>query len=308
MASLSLQQILSGHQGAVYAMVTSGEPGVFYTAGGDRIVARWDLQGSSPQEGVMVARAAEVVYSLCLLSEQGLLLVGQAEGGVHAIDLDSRKEVRLLQNHSAPVFSLVSIPEHGLLASVSGDGTIAWLTRDLEVRSRVRLTDKKMRCLVVHPSGDFALAGCGDGSIVQLSLPEGKIENRFQAHQIDFSVNAIAFSPDGAFFMTGSRDAMLNLYETRTLKLLETIPAHNYAIYDIAFHPSGGNFATASRDKTIKFWNYERMEVLARFEGSDGKSHVNSVNRLSWLDDRTLLSAGDDRSIRVWSLDSDQSA
>lgn len=303
MTSLSLQKTLAGHHGAIYALEYSAVPGRFFTGGGDRVVAQWDLKGASPEEGVMVVRAAEVVYSLCLLEEQGLLLVGQAAGGVHVVDLESRKEVRLLQNHAAPVFSLVHMPGHGLLASVSGDGTFAWLTRDLEVRSRVRLTDKKMRCLVAHPTNDFALAGCGDGSIVQLSLPDAKIENRFQAHQVDFSVNAIAFSPDGAYFLSGSRDAMLNLYETRTLKRLESIPAHNYAIYDIAFHPTGAYFATASRDKTVKFWDYERMEVLTRLEGGEGKSHVNSVNRLCWLDAETLLSVGDDRSVRIWSLD-----
>lgn len=300
MDSLKLQQVLSGHQGAVYAMASGLGSGIFFSGGGDRVVALWDLNSAAPQEGVMVARASEVVYSLCLLNDQGLLLVGQAEGGVHVIDLNTRKEIRLLQNHSGPVFSLVDIPTHGLIASVSGDGTIAWLNQDFEVTSRIRLTEKKMRCLVVHPSGEFALAGCGDGSIVWITLPEGRIESRFQAHQPDFSVNAIAFSPDGSRFLSGSRDAMLQVYETRSGKILESVPAHNYAIYDIAFHPDGGHFATASRDKTVKYWDYSSMQVLARLEGGDGKSHVNSVNKLCWLDAETLLSAGDDRSIRVW--------
>jgi WD40 repeat protein len=252
----------------------------------------------------MLARAGEVVYSLCLLNEQGLLLVGQAEGGVHVIDLESRQEIRLLQNHAGPVFSLVDIPGHDMLASVSGDGTIAWLSRELDVLSRIRLTEKKMRCLVVHPSGEFALAGCGDGSIVRIALPDGRIEDRFQAHQADFSVNTIAFSPDGSHYLSGSRDAMLNLFETTSGIRIESIPAHNYAIYDIAFHPGGHHFATASRDKTVKFWDYDGLQVLARLESSDGNSHVNSVNKLCWLDTETLLSAGDDRSVRVWKLDS----
>ncbi|MBL0095096.1 MAG: hypothetical protein IPP46_00440 [Bacteroidetes bacterium] len=113
-------------------------------------------------------------------------------------------------------------------------------------------------------------------------------------------MNALCFSPDSRSFLSGSRDAHLHLYETASLKLMEAIPAHNFSIYDIAFDPSGMFFATASRDKTVKTWDFSTMGVLERLEGNDGKGHINSVNKLLWLENGTLLSAGDDRAIQAW--------
>ena len=82
--------------------------------------------------------------------------------------------------------------------------------------------------------------------------------------------------------------------------MISSIPAHNYAIYDIAFDPTGNYFATASRDKSVKIWDYNSLSVLERLEGNDGKGHINSVNKLLWLEDGTLLSAGDDRAVQSW--------
>jgi WD40 repeat protein len=58
-------------------------------------------------------------------------------------------------------------------------------------------------------------------------------------------------------------------------------------------------FATASRDKTLKIWDVATQEIIQRIEQTN-EGHLNSVNTLLWMDDNTLVSAGDDRSINIW--------
>jgi len=94
----------------------------------------------------------------------------------------------------------------------------------------------------------------------------------------------------------------LKVFDLENFEEVKSIPAHNFAIYDIVFDPSGKYFATASRDKSVKIWDYELMSVLERLEGNDGKGHINSVNKLMWMQDGTLLSAGDDRAIQSWKI------
>ncbi|MBL7924729.1 MAG: hypothetical protein JNL88_11070 [Bacteroidia bacterium] len=290
----------TGHQGSVYALEHDFDLQHFYSGAGDKIVARWSLEQKG--DGDLVARATDAVYCLHLLREQHVLLIGQGAGGVHVIALMDGKEERLLQLHEGPVFGIGQSRKHELLFTLGGDGVLCRLERgSLDVLQRLRITEKKLRAFALYPEEQFALIGCGDGSVVVLELPEGRVVERLMAHQPGFSVNALAFSPDGRYFLSGSRDAHLHLYETDGLKRLESIPAHNYAIYDIAFHPGGRRFATASRDKSVKLWDFERMEVLERLEGNDGTGHINSVNKLLWLADGTLLSAGDDRAIQAWS-------
>ncbi|HQF28656.1 MAG TPA: WD40 repeat domain-containing protein, partial [Bacteroidia bacterium] len=58
----------------------------------------------------------------------------------------------------------------------------------------------------------------------------------------------------------------------------------------------------ASRDKTVKIWDPESLEVIIRLEKQEADGHVNSVNKLLWLNNTDLLSAGDDRSIALWKM------
>ena len=296
---LSLQHRLTGHQGSIYALEQGGVAGTFFSGGGDRIVAEWAPEKG--QDGLVVARATDAVYALCYLPASRRLLVGQGSGAIHVIDLDTNREIRLIQLGSSAIFTLRKHPTEQAVLVLSADGVLSVLEeQSLELIRQIRLSGKKLRSLVIDAERKRMLVGCGDGSVAVLSSEDWSLLHRFQAHAQDFSVNALCFSPDGNYILSGSRDAHLKVFSTEDFSEVHVIPAHNYAIYDIRFSPDGTYFATASRDKTVKIWAYEDMKVLRRLEGNDGKGHVNSVNKLLWLDDGTLLSAGDDRAIQCW--------
>ena len=296
---LQFQHRFAGHQGSIYALVKGEEVGIFYSGAGDKIVAQWDLH--HPGDGILIAKATDSIYCMHFLPEQSRLLIGQGNGGVHIVDLTVNKEERLLKLHDQAVFGIQSSSKHNLIFTLGGDGILSILNdQTFEVIQRIRLSEKKLRAIVINKKQDAIFVGCGDGSIVELSLPTLEITHRFQAHGLDFSVNALTFSPDETKLLSGSRDAHLNIFQLDNYGLISSIPAHNYAIYDIAFDPTENYFATASRDKSVKIWDYHSLSVLERLEGNDGKGHINSVNKLLWLDDGTLLSAGDDRAVQAW--------
>ncbi|MFM9055460.1 MAG: WD40 repeat domain-containing protein [Bacteroidota bacterium] len=300
MPLFSLRCSLSGHQGSVYALDYDLESDTLRSAGGDRIVAAWKPDGASDQDGVLLARAADAVYSLAQIGST--LYVGQGAGGIHLINLQARTEERLLQPHEDPVFGIYPREEEGHISFVSGDGTLSRYSIDShEAISRVRLSEKKLRTLVRHPDQSCDVIACGDGCIVLLENDGMTVRDRIQVCNPEFSINTIAFFPDGKHFICAGRDAMLYTYEWATMKCLDAIPAHNYAVYGIAFDRNGDRFATVSRDKTAKVWDAKTVQVLQRLEGNDGKGHVHSVNALLWLPDGGLATAGDDRVVRIWS-------
>lgn len=296
---LNLQHRFAGHQGSIYSLVKGQNDGIFYSGAGDKNVAQWDL--NHPGDGILIAKATDSIYCMHFLQEQNRLLIGQGSGGVHIIDLTENKEERLLKLHDQAVFAILSSKKHELIFTLGGDGIVCVLNlQTLEVLQRIRLSEKKLRAIIINQNQEIAFIGCGDGSIVELSIPSLEIAHRFQAHGLDFSVNALCFSPDEKYLLTGSRDAHLNVFDLENFYLKASIPAHNFAIYDITFDLSGKYFATASRDKSVKIWDYESLTVIERLEGNDGKGHINSVNKLLWLEDGTLLSAGDDRAVQAW--------
>jgi WD40 repeat protein len=298
-----LRHRYTGHQGSIYALAVSKLKNHFYSGGSDRIVAEWNTQKDS--DGELITRTSDAVYSLLHLPGQQQLWVGQGSGGIHVISLEEKKEERLLQVHDAAVFDMRYYK--GRVFSTGGDGVLS-VSDPLSgsCHSRLRLSAKKLRCIAFHPEGSMAIAGCGEGEFALVDLETLKPAGRLQAHQPDHSVNTICFSRDGQYLLSGSRDAHLNVFDALSLKLLESIPAHNYALYAIAYSPDGRYFASASRDKTVKIWSAEDFSVIQRLEGNDGKGHVNSVNCLLWTDNMNLLSAGDDRAIAAWEMSGEE--
>lgn len=291
--------VLSGHTGSVYALASDGQKRCF-TGGGDRLIAEWDLE--KPEEGLVLAKANDIVYSILPLNNQHML-VGQASGGIHVINLETRQEERLLQYHKSGIFNLGYSPARGLIVSLSGDGELGIMdAHDFTLTRMLTLGGGKLRDFSWNQDQSLMAIGSSDGRVRIFSFPDLKETAAWQAHQDGFSTNAVCFSPDGRWLLTGSRDAHLNVYDILDgFKMLHHIPAHNYAIYTITYSPDGKVFATASRDKTIKIWDAQTFEVIQRIDKDRSQGHVNSVNKVIWHPGNgQLISASDDRSVMVW--------
>jgi WD40 repeat protein len=121
------------------------------------------------------------------------------------------------------------------------------------------------------------------------------------------SANKVIKHPTKDIILSGGRDAHLNLIEWPSCKIMEKIPAHNFAIYDIVFNPDKTLFATGSRDKNIKIWDASSLQFLYRIDKEKNEGHINSVNKLLWSSYKnTLVSTGDDRSIMGWQINLEQ--
>lgn len=296
----SMKSRFSGHQGSVYSLL-KGTGNTFYSGSGDKLVVKWDA--NIPDDGEVVARASDAVYSLLLLEPENVLLVGQAAGGIHVIDLTERAEKRLLKISHTSIFSLNLSPNGKLIFVLTGDGSFYVLDRvTLDQLANVKISSSKVRSIVFNDSSSKAYFGCGEGAIQEINLNGFSFGKRWLAHQQGFSVNTLILTPDNEHLLTGSRDAHINKYSLSNYKLTQSVPAHNYAIYDLAFNASYSYLASASRDKTVKIWNPLTLEVIKRLEKQEADGHINSVNKLLWLSDTELLSAGDDRSIALWKM------
>lgn len=297
---IQLKTRLTGHQSAIYALESKPGTNTFWSGSGDQVVAQWNTQEAG--DGMMIAKSTGIIYALRYIPEHDHLLIGQSNGGVHVINLKTNIEERLLQYHSSPVFHISHHPKHLLIFFLTGDGTLVSLSsKDYQLLKTLKIGEGKLRCLAFHPGKDECAIGCGDGNIVILTVPDGEVLYRFHAHTKDFSVNTVTYSADGKYLLSGSRDGHLNIFSGDDYSLVQSIPAHNYAIYDIAFHPTQKIFATASRDKTIKIWDAKTFKVILKLDKEHFDAHTHSVNKLLWIGD-DLITTGDDRSVLDWRL------
>jgi WD40 repeat protein len=289
----------SGHSGSIYSLC-NGREGIVYSGSGDGIVAEWNYHTFEPGKGL--AKVEGHIYSLYYNSSNHSLGIGQSLGGVHWIDLESKKEIKYWKSHHQGIFDIQKseLTHQFIISSASGEISI-YDEETLKPLSTVKICNEKIRNISCHPTLPLIALACSDCYIRIFDLSTLKTIHSIKAHE--WACNAVFFRENGQL-ISGSRDAHLKIWDFKDSILTEkkSIPAHNFAIYTIEQHPQQELFATASRDKTIKLWNSD-FDILLRIDKKKFEGHVNSVNTLVWTGDgKYLVSAGDDKAIMFWEL------
>ena len=288
-----------GHTSGVYDLIKLSDK-IFLSASGDRLVVSWNID--QPEQGNLIARASDSIYSICYLEGKNELLIGQAKGEIHVIDLSNNQEKRLLKINDKGIFSIVENKSKSKVYVLGGDGVFSVLSSiDYSLIFKRKISTMKLRSVFFDEELNRTFVGCGEGMFYVFDDDTMEVTYSNQLSKQGFSVNAIINYTD-EILLCGGRDAHLRWVDKKDYTVVNAIPAHNYAIYKISFSPDKKVFATASRDKILKIWDANTNQVIQRIEHSND-GHSNSVNTLLWMDNNTLISAGDDRSINVWTKD-----
>jgi WD40 repeat protein len=287
-----------GHRDCVYALTPGTDPGTFYSAGGDGLVVRWQL--GKPDQGELLAKLPASIYSVTLQPDTAQLWLGQNYDGVHLIDPVQKREINSLKLTSSAIFAIDFYKNDAFVAL--GDGVVAVVdTEHVAVRRHLKAATQAARCLAINPVERELAVGYSDNSVRIFSLTTLDLIRIIPAHTN--SVFALTYSPDYRFLLTGSRDAHLKVWNVeKGYSLHQNIVAHLFTINRIAYSPNGQLVATGSMDKSIKLWDAETFRLLKVVDRARHAGHGTSVNTVCWLDDQTLVSGSDDRTISVWSV------
>lgn len=291
----------TGHKGSIFALSIDEELQRFYSAGDDGVVAAWDLDKEN-DKGTGLLKTERAIYSLLYIHEKDLLLAGGSDGTLYLLDTQNSKLLDRFRKADLAIYELYYDPGTDFLYVLYAKGflSILHLSNFTEL-SFQQLSQNHLRSLV--QVGQEIFIGSSDGNITTLDAVDGKIKNKWVAH--DNSVFSLAYHEDGKYLLSGSRDAHLNVWDKRAnLERIHHIPAHNFTINEISLSPDMDYIATASRDKTFKIWDAYNLQLLKVIDHVKYDSHVHSVNKVKWLkySKYSLISCSDDRMIYRWLL------
>lgn len=287
--------LFSGHKAAVYILTEGTSDDHFISGSSDGVIAEWNLE-TGEQDGLVV-QTGGIIYAVRIVNDT--LWIGTFKGIIHIIDLKTKKEIKSIIAHNASVFDIQFLPEHNLVLSSGGEGVInVWNPNTFEHIERVQLSEQKLRKIFVTKDAVWISDQAGFSHV--LSLPSLNVLSSFPSHQLSTNVHWV--SPDLKMKLSGGRDAKLNQWNENN-ELIQSIPAHHFAVYDLTLLGNQGYIASASRDKSIKVWDLSSLEFKLKIHQETGVGHTASVNTLVYNKKHNLLISGsDDRTIAAWRI------
>ena len=101
-------------------------------------------------------------------------------------------------------------------------------------------------------------------------------------------VVSVAFSPDGAKVLTGSKDTTAKLWDAETGAEIRTFSGHTYQVSSVAFSPDGTKVLTGSYlDGAARLWDAATGEEIRTFSGD-----TTGVRSVAFSPDGTKILAG----------------
>lgn len=112
-------------------------------------------------------------------------------------------------------------------------------------------------------------------------------------------VNAVLFSPDGEFIVSGSQDESILIRDAATGALRHRLEGHTDGVTSVVISPDGQQIVSGSWDKTIRFWDIANGTP----SGLILKGHTAGVRAVAHHPhQKMLVSYQDDGELWVWDL------
>ncbi len=242
--------VFTGHDDAVNSLVFAPDQNIFYSAGSDGRVLKWNLEDKQPEvivENRLVNRVIDI-------SDDGKWLACGTDGaGVQVFRTGSPGEPRILNGGENRIRSLDFLPGSQRMFSGGLAGTITLWDLESGRSENFASTGSPVEVLVVSRDGSRIAAGTRDGRIIVWETDDP--EQSFVLYEEAGSpILALDFNKEGTLLASGDKPGNVMIWDLGSRTMLNNLRGHTARITQLKFSPDGSLLATSSYDGSVRMW------------------------------------------------------
>jgi hypothetical protein len=249
--------VFRGHSDAVKSIVFSNDTNIFYTAGSDGRILKWNLTDSAKNYTLLFQ---QTFVNKCLdISKDGKFLAcGTIGGGIMVFDLVNKTPPVIFTELGTQVYSLAYNDSGDIIAGIDNN-LIKW-NPSTGYKGILGTTDGNILSISVSP--DFKLVACGtqSGKILLFSATNFN-KPEILLDEPKNQIHAVCFNHAGDKLASGGIQGYLKIWDIKEKKVLVNIRNHSARIINISFSHDDKLIATTSYDQSALLWDVSNLNA-----------------------------------------------
>ncbi|UJR22180.1 hypothetical protein I4U23_025244 [Adineta vaga] len=211
----------------------------------------------------------------------------------------SSRRLALYGGHEDEVNCLIFSCDFEILLTGSIQGCIRiWNTVHDRLTFKIEERKGRIRAITISNDDKYFVTSANDVNIRLYETRSGNLLFLLKGHR--YPSDCVHFSSNNQLIASGSWDCRTILWNVITGEQVYNFDDHSNAVQSIAFHPDRNIMITGSHDHHIFLYDLENFSSLTpvKLQG-----HSNNVQALAFSHLPYFASAGWDRSIIIWHLE-----